>query len=273
MLGQGQQSVADGVAGRLVARHHQQDEEGGDLLRGQRLPVHIGVDQGGDHVVGRVAPAGVGQRGHEHGQRLRRRHEGQHGIGALGDVLGVAVGEDDVGGLEDGVVVGRPDAHHVADDLEREAGRHLDHEVATALRGHPVDDVVGHEVDPVLNALDHARVEGGRHDAAQACVARVVHVDHRPEEVEHLHRQVGNGGGAPAGNEDLGVPARLRDIGMARHGPVARALRHDERELLGDVGLLEEGHGPLAPQRQERALALLPRPGPELHVGQVDGIE
>ena len=40
------------------------------------------------------------------------------------------------------LVVGRADAHHFADDLEREPGRHLDDEVAPAEAGHPVDDVV-----------------------------------------------------------------------------------------------------------------------------------
>src|SRR6202034_2447468 len=45
--GHGQQAVADGVAGRLVARHNQQNEEGGHLGVGERLAVDVGVDQSG----------------------------------------------------------------------------------------------------------------------------------------------------------------------------------------------------------------------------------
>ena len=77
VLGQGQQPVADGVAGRLVARHDQEDEEGRHLGRGERFAVDVGVDQGGGDVVGRVDPSGLGQLGHEGGEVLRRRHEGQ----------------------------------------------------------------------------------------------------------------------------------------------------------------------------------------------------
>ena len=113
-------------------------------------------------------------------------HEGHQGIGTLGDVLGVALAQDDVGGGEDGAVVGRADAHHFADDLEGEAGRHLDDEVAPAQPGHPVDDRAGHQLDVLLDALDHAGVEGGRDDAAQAGVAGVVGADHGAEVLEHL---------------------------------------------------------------------------------------
>ncbi len=56
VLRQGQQPVADGVAGRLVARHDEQDEEGGHLGVGERLAVDVGVDQGRGDVVGRVLP-------------------------------------------------------------------------------------------------------------------------------------------------------------------------------------------------------------------------
>ena len=51
---------------------------------------------------------------------------------------------------------------------------------------------------------------------------------------------------------------------------VAGALGDHIGECLGDLGLLEEGHGALAPQRLERSLAFVPGAGPELHVGEVD---
>ena len=127
------------------------------------------------------------------------------------------------------------------------------------------------KLDAVLDRLDHARVERRRHDAAQAGVARVVHVDHGAEEVEHLLGHVDDGGGAPARLEDLGVPARLGDVGVARQRVVARCpLGIDVGQRLGDLGLVEERHRALAPQRLEGALPLVPGPGPELHVGEVD---
>ena len=54
VLGEGQQPVADGVAGRLVPGHDQEDEEGGHLGGGERLAVDVGGDEGGGDVVGRV---------------------------------------------------------------------------------------------------------------------------------------------------------------------------------------------------------------------------
>ena len=73
MLGQGQQTVADGVAGGLVPGHHQQDEEGRHFRWAERLAVDVGVDEGRGHVVGGIAPAGFGQLGHEQVQLLGRQ--------------------------------------------------------------------------------------------------------------------------------------------------------------------------------------------------------
>ena len=134
--------------------------------------------------------------------------------------------------------------------------------------GHPVDDVVGHELDAILDRLDHARVEGGRHDAAQAGVARVVHVDHGAEEVEHLLGHVDDGGGAPARLEDLGVPAGLRDVGVRGQRVVALALR----DHVGSAP-----RGSQAPRRTASAAHAAasgrrpparPRAGPRTHVAK-----
>ena len=107
MLGEGQQPMADGVAGGLVAGHHQQNEERRHLGIGQRLAIDVGVDQRGGHILGGVLLSVLGQIVHQHVELLRRHHEGDHGILALGDVFGVSVREDHVGGVEHGVVVGR----------------------------------------------------------------------------------------------------------------------------------------------------------------------
>ena len=95
--------------------------------------------------------------------------------------------------LKTRVVVALGHAHHVADDLEREPGRHFGDEVALAFVPHRGDEVVGHLLDVVLDGSHHAGVEGGRDDPAQPGVAGVVHVDHRPEELEELGRHVEDG--------------------------------------------------------------------------------
>ena len=81
--------------------------------------------------VGLVDPVGA-ELVHQVGELLAGVDEGQHRVGPLGDVLGVAVAQDDVGAAEDGGVLGGGHAHHVADDLERERGGDLGDEVALA---------------------------------------------------------------------------------------------------------------------------------------------
>ena len=137
VLGERPQAVADGVARRLVAGHHQQDEERRQLGVGERLAVHVGVDEGRGEVVGGVLEPVGGQLPHELGEVVAGVHERQHGVLALGDVLGVAEGQDDVRPAEHRVVVALGHAHHVADDLQREPGRHLGDEVALALVAGP----------------------------------------------------------------------------------------------------------------------------------------
>ena len=231
--------MADGVAGGLVAGHHQQNEERRHFGVGQCLAIDIGVDQGGGHILGGVLLSVLGQIVHQQIQLLRRVHEGDHGVLTLGHVFRVTVREDDVGRVEDGVVVGRPDTHHVADDLEGQPGGDLDREVAAALVGHSVDHGVGHVVDAFLDGLDHARVEGRRHDPPQTSMARVVHVDHGAEELVHLLGQVDHGGCALARLEDLRVSARLSHVSMLGQGVEAVSLGHDVGQCLGDLRLVE----------------------------------
>ncbi len=75
VLRKGQKAVADGIAGRVVPGDHQKDEEGRHFGWGERLTVDVAVDEGRGDVVGRVAPAGLGQLGHERGERLRSLHQ------------------------------------------------------------------------------------------------------------------------------------------------------------------------------------------------------
>ena len=63
VLGEGQQPVADGGAGRLVPGRQQEDEERGQLAVGQRLAVDVGGDEGGGEVVAVVSTdAALGDR-------------------------------------------------------------------------------------------------------------------------------------------------------------------------------------------------------------------
>ena len=277
MLGKGQKPVADGVARGVVPGNHQQDEEGRHFRRRERLTVDVAVDEGRGDVIGRVAPARLGQVRHQSGELLRSLQEGHQGIGVGSEILGITgsrkrVGGDGdhVGGAQDRGEVRRADAHHAADDLEREPCRHLDHEVASALCRHAIDDLVGHQLDLFLDALDHAGAEGGRDDPAQLGVARIVGVDHGAEVLQELFGHIGDTGGALARLVDLGMPAHLGHVGVAGHGAVARPLGHEEGKLGNDRGLLEVGQRVFPTQKPERALALVPRELPERNVRQVD---
>ena len=65
-------------------------------------------------------------------------------------------------------------------------------EVDLALLAHAVDHLGADRLDRFEHRRELARRERARDDAALASVARVVHVDERPEELQGLRRQVGN---------------------------------------------------------------------------------
>ena len=67
--------------------------------------------------------------------------------------------------------------------------------------------------DVRLDAVDHARREAARHDPPQPRVARVVHVDHRAEELVEGGRHVADVR-ALAGAEELRLAADLEDVGV-----------------------------------------------------------
>jgi hypothetical protein len=268
MLGERPQAVGDGVAGGLVARHHQQDEERRELLRAELLAVDLAGHQSGDQVVAGILDAGLAQFGHELGQLGPRGEDGRghtHRVLDVVDVLGVGEAEDDVRVVEHELLLAAGDAHHVEDDPQRQPRRHVGDEVGLPALGHLVDDLGGHTLDVGLHQLQLPGREAARHDAAHAGVPGVVHVDHRPEEVVEVGRQVGDVR-ALARAEQVGVPAGLDDVGVAGHGVVGR-LRQPH------VGQPGEDHGrdrALGAQGGEGRLALLERTGPEVEVGEVD---
>ena len=159
-----EEAVADRVAGGLVARRRQQDEERGDLHRRQPVAVDLGLDERGAQVVSRVDPAVLGHGHGIGGDLLRHRLEG----GVVADVV-VADAEDHVGPVEDPVLVLVGDAHHGADDLEGERGRELGDEVAAPVGmplDHPGDESARPFGDGCLDLGDHLRGERLLHDAA-----------------------------------------------------------------------------------------------------------
>ena len=131
MLGERLHPVADGVARRLVAGDDEEDEERAELLRGELLAVDLGVHHRRREVVGRVGAAvlaerlGVG----EHPQRTR-----PSGPRSMPPYSGSPTPRIDVGPGEDLLLVGGGDAHHLADDLQRQRGGDLLDEVALAVR-------------------------------------------------------------------------------------------------------------------------------------------
>jgi len=107
----------------------------------------------------------------------------RHDVERIGHIIGVARAEDDVRAVEDETILAVRNAHHFADDLQRQGGGDVGDEVALALVDDGVDDLRRGALHVVLEPLDAARREAARHDAPQARVPRVVHVDHRAEEL------------------------------------------------------------------------------------------
>ena len=98
--------MRDGVKGCLVARTHQQIEEGRQLLWCETLSIGVGGHQLGDQIVARMLLAVVGQLGDEPVELGTRRLQGQAEAfaGLVGDIFRVGASEETVGRLE-GVVV------------------------------------------------------------------------------------------------------------------------------------------------------------------------
>ena len=120
-------------------------------------------------------------------------------------------------------------------------------------------------VDVFHVALQHAGREAGRHELAQSSVSRIVHVDHRAEELVELGWEVGDVGAGPR-LEEVGLTACRHDVGVFGE----RVVAGPRREVFG-LCLGEEANRVFAAQGLERGLSDRHRLGPEsLDVGQVD---
>ena len=215
-------AVADGVAGCLVAGSGQQHEERGDLRGRQLLTVDLGRHQVRGQVIGGFGAAGLSQLDAVRGEVEDHLNH----LVVVGGHFLVADSQCDRRPVEDLLLVGFRDAHHVADDLQRERpGKGLD-EVCR-----PVG-VSGHHVAHQLpSPLSHALVDAGHHFGCErpidyrskALVTRVIEVDHRAAEfgdcrVDFAQRHAGRGGA-----EQVRVPARMVDMVVGRQRPVAGA--------------------------------------------------
>ena len=120
---------------------------------------------------------------------------------------------------------------------------HLD-QVGLALLAEPVDDLGADRLDRIEHALQLPRRERAGDDAALTGVARVVHVDERPEEVERLRRHVGDRHARPSPSRS---PAGRRLISTTSAKRVTRV----ERSTSPDIGLSK------ATRRERTSLAEL----------------
>ena len=96
----------------------------------------------------------------------------------------------------------------------------------------------------------------------------VVHGDHRPEELGHLHRQILDVA-ACAADEQLRVATGEPHVFVTHERPIAGP--HRERRVLERTLLVEVQPGRLA-QRPERAFAVVAWGGPELRIGEVERV-
>ena len=167
---------------------------------------------------------------------------------AAAEHLGIAGAEDDVRRLEHRPEVTARDAHHVADDEQRERLRQGRDEVDLALFAHPVDHLGANGLDRVEDALQLPWGERSGDDPTLTGVARVVHVDERPEELHGLRRHVGDRDRTLPGTEVLGSPADLDQLRVADDGvetlrqPRHQVLEHDRYERSRLAQLREDGH-------------------------------
>ena len=263
VAGQCQHAVTDRIAGGLVAGDSQQDEERGDLGRRELFAVDVGDNQCSGQIIAWVGPAILGQCGGVCADIDGDLHE----LLEVGAEVRVAETKDDVGPVEDRLVILLRNPHHVADHLQRKRSGEFGHEFAVTVG--MVGDQILHQsagtvADGLLDAGHHFGGERAAHDIAQPGVARIVHGDHRPEVLGHLWRLVGDGDVRDR-TEDIRVPAGVVDVVELHQCPVART-----RGEAFEADLVEELDRRLPAQGRERSVSDRVVKGPELQGAEVD---
>ena len=140
-------------------------------------------------------------------------------------VLGVLTAGHLVRPAEQLVAVVLRHAEQAGDGLQRQLARHLFDEVAGALRGRGLGDVLGALGKFVLQPPDGARGEAAGDDLAQPGVVRRVHVEHHAALqldllARHLLRPGRDSAVRPAG-EDIAALRHLFDVGVLGDQPIA----------------------------------------------------
>ena len=129
------ETEADRVAGRLVARRREEDEEGAELLLREARALELRLDEPGRHVVARLTPARLAERAavldQVERERAREREHPQLRIAQralddelLADDVRVRVAEDLVAQLDDQLPVVDRQPHDLGEDPHRDLGGH-----------------------------------------------------------------------------------------------------------------------------------------------------
>ena len=199
---------------------------------------------------------------------LEELHAGGHELLDRGGVLRIADAEDGVGELEDAPVVARRDAHHLADDLERQRRGDLADEVALAARRDGVDDAARARSRTISSTRATVRGVKPLFTSRRSLVWRGASM--LIIEPKNSSSSIGR---SPMlepwpGDEQVGRAADRPDVLPARHRPEPRPLR--QARVLE---LLVPGHRPLAAQQGEGALAVGFRKRPERNVTQANIVD
>ena len=229
---EGVHAVRHGIAGGLVARHGEQDDEEGelDVAKGLAFPADVGLDQPGDDVVGRAASAFLGH-------VVRVAHQLGIGHGRIGVEVRVVGVHDAVGPVEELLAVGFRDADEVGDRQQRQPRGDVVDEVAAILRGGLGHDVVRRHRELLLERGHRSRREQPRDDLAQPGVLGRIVID------QQCLRQVQLFTGDA--------------VGQAHHR--ALAVRRPQVAVAGDgLDVLVTADHPVAAVVEDRLLLLVP---------------
>ena len=264
IAGERHHAVTDGVARCLVASGRQQNEERGDLNRCQALAVDLGLHQAGGEVVAGIRSPFLGE---AHGVVGEFGDHRDDFVGFAGHLV-VADTQHHGRPVEDLCLVFFRDAHHVADDLQRQQAGNLGDEVGLAVwmvGDHVRDDRAGPVAHAVFDAGDHLGREGAIDDLAQPKVTRIVKADHRTRELRDLWRHFEERRACRDGAEDVRVTTGMVDVVEPGERPMAGA-----RGKTRNLGDFEEGDRRLTPQRREGAVTQVVVQLPEVERPEVD---
>ena len=257
------EAVADQVRGRLVARGQEERERTLQLLRGETLPLLLGLDERGQEVIGRLLAALLGEPGHVAVEFVDRLP--QH-LGAGGGER-VEKAHQMVRPALEGREVARRDAEHLSDNRHRERHREVANDVELAAAGERRQQAVGQLLDARTELLERPWGERLRHELPEPRVVGRIATQHRGlvglirvgEPVGDLPRALlGVAGVVPIVGGEPTVAQDGEAVGMAEEEPAA-----DGTAAVNRVALAE------APVKWIRPFACLTEEGVEERVEDV----